>query len=113
MRFLLPLILLTLTACTTKPITVMNNSGAVMRGSYTASLAGGTFKVCRGALVCTGVYNFDTNASGHLTFPVFCNNGLQGNAAASIESNGNGYGKVTFNNGTTLDFVFGNIADSL
>lgn len=114
MRFLLILtgLALTLSACA-KPVTVMNGSGSVMQGSYTASFTGGTFQVCRGKLVCTGAYSLDNTGSPDLYFPVFCNNGLKGNATATLLPDGNGHGTVTFSDGTTLDFLFGKIASTL
>lgn len=106
---------LALSACAIKvPVAVIGDKGNVMRGTATATMAGGSFQVA-GKLhgkeeTCAGHYDSLSN-SITITMAVTCSNGQKGIVIATRESNGiNGSGRVRLEDGTEADFVFGTAA---
>jgi hypothetical protein len=96
----------------TEPVAVIGADGHILRGSVTADLSGGSFEVTDGKLTCSGSYNsLDTSVS--ITMPVLCSDGRKGFVVATRQNNGtDGFGKVTLNDGTQADFVFGRAASA-
>jgi hypothetical protein len=53
------------------------------------------------------------NTSPTITMQVLCSDGRKGFVVATRESSGNsGHGKVTLNDGSSADFVFGHAAEN-
>lgn len=103
-------------ACShTFPIAVVTKDvpGGVMRGTGTASPAGGHFSVSAGALVCAGDYDA-WDHSRTITIPIVCNDGRKGLVTATRnDSLTGGGGRFTLNDGSTGDFIFGPAAARL
>lgn len=94
----------------TQPVAVITKSGQVLRGTTTASLAGGSFQATDGLLTCSGTYNAMT-ASPTLSVKVLCSDGRTGFAIVQRDAGGqSGSGRVRLNDGTEADFVFGSAA---
>jgi hypothetical protein len=102
-----------LTSCTvTGPVAVIGHDGKILRGTYTASLSGGSFQVTDGKLTCAGSYD-SMDTSSTITMPVHCSDGRKGFVVSTRQPNGvDGFGKVTLNDGTQADFVFGKAAEA-
>lgn len=97
--------------CTnTQPVAVIMPSGHILRGTATGALSGGSFQVSDGKLTCSGSYD-SLDMSPTITMPVLCNDGRKGFVVATRQPNGtDGFGKVTLNDGTEANFVFGRAA---
>lgn len=95
-------------ACTTtEPVVVMAPNGQTLRGSATAELSGGTFSVADGRLTCGGTYN-TWAIRRTIEMPVRCSDGRTGTAVATRDITFlAGRGRVSLNDGTQADFVFG------
>jgi hypothetical protein len=94
----------------TVPVAVISKDGQILRGTTTASLAGGEFHATDGKLTCGGTY--DVN-SGSITLnaKVTCSDGRTGFVIATRDRGGqSGSGRVRLSDGTEADFVFGNAA---
>lgn len=98
----------------TVPVAVISGKGDVMRGTSTASMAGGSFQVSgklKGKKTdCSGTYDaFDTSVT--ISMPVRCSDGRRGFVIATRQANGiDGSGRVRLTDGTEADFVFGRAA---
>lgn len=104
-----------LCACTmtrTLPVIVITPKGEILRGTTTASAAGGSFQVTNGLLTCAG--NYDAlNPSVTITMTVLCSDGRKGIVIATREASGMaGHGKVRLNDGSEADFIFGQAAEN-
>lgn len=99
----------------TEPVAVVSKGipGGIMRGTTTASVSGGSFRVSNGSLTCGGDYNaLDTSPT--ISIPVLCSDGRKGIVTATRDSSGmSGGGHFTLNDGTTGDFMFGSAAGKL
>ena len=94
----------------TEPVAVIEPNGHTLRGTATATLSGGSFQVTDGKLTCTGTYD-SWDMSDTITMPVLCSDGRKGFVVATRQANGvDGFGKVTLNDGSHADFVFGRAA---
>jgi hypothetical protein len=81
-----------------------------LRGTTTASLAGGTFEATDGKLTCSGTYD-SLSQSVTLNAKVICNDGRTGFVIATRDRGGqSGSGRVRLSDGSEADFVFGNAA---
>lgn len=113
MKNLLLLSCLVLTACSaTVPIAVMGEDGRILRGTTTASMAGGSFSVTDGKLTCKGSYNPLTE-SDVISMPTVCSDGRRGIVRAIRETATSGHGKIKLNDGYTADMIFGEDAGNL
>jgi hypothetical protein len=104
---------LALSGCAiTEPVAVIGKNGQILRGTCHASLAGASFQVTDGRLTCSGSYNgYDTSTT--IKMPVSCSDGRKGFVVATRQASGlDGSGKVTLNDGTQADFVFGKDANA-
>ena len=100
---------------TTWPVAVVSKGipGGVMRGTATAAVSGGSFKVSNGSLSCAGDYDaFDYSPT--ISVPVLCTDGRKGIITVTRDNSGmSGGGHFTLNDGTTGDFIFGAAAGKL
>ncbi len=109
-------VLLTSCASITVPVAVISGNGDIMRGTATAAMSGGDFRV-EGMLdgkptTCAGTYDsWDTSPT--ISMPVQCSDGRKGFVIATREANGrSGSGRVRLGDGTEADFVFGKAAEA-
>lgn len=114
MRWILPLFALAVGGCSvTQPVAVMGVGGQILRGSATASLAGGTFEATDGSLTCTGKYDL-AERSRKTQGVVTCNDGRKGIVMIERDASGQaGTGRVRLSDGTEADFIFGPTAGTL
>ena len=92
------------------PVAVIGENGMIFRGSATNTfLEGGQFYATNGKAVCTGRYAKQADIET-VSFPVRCNNGLQGIGTAFFESTTHGSGFVSMSDGSRWQFIFGNAA---
>ena len=107
------LLCLSLTACTASaPVAVIGENGEIMRGTTSASMLGGEFKVSNGARTCSGNYNIQ-HGSQNITVNILCNDGHKGLAFVTRDKGGrSGSGRVRMDDGTEADFVFGKAAEA-
>jgi hypothetical protein len=98
-------------ACTiTEPVVVISAGGQTLRGTATATLAGGSFTATDGTLTCGGSYD-SMSLEQTITMPVLCSDGRKGIVIATRDSSGlSGHGRVRLNDGTEADFIFGSAA---
>jgi clan AA aspartic protease (TIGR02281 family) len=113
---LVGIIVFGLSACSsiTVPVAVTGDAlpGGILRGTATASLAGGSFNVSNGALSCGGTYDaLDTSTT--ITMPVHCNDGRNGTVVSTRTSYTSGYGNFILADGTDGRFVFGSAASTV
>ncbi|HEV2336090.1 MAG TPA: hypothetical protein VGS13_11370 [Stellaceae bacterium] len=99
---------LLLTGCSiTEPVVVIGKKGEILRGTATASLAGGSFQVTNGKLTCGGSYDsLDTSLT--ISMPVLCSDGRRGIVIATRDKDGiSGAGTVRLDDGEKGTFMFG------
>jgi hypothetical protein len=86
---------------------VIGQNGQILRGTVTASLAGGSFSATDGRLTCGGGYDaLDTSAT--ISMPVLFSDGRRGIVIATRDANGrSGAGTVRLSDGSTATFMFG------
>jgi hypothetical protein len=78
MRLCVPVLSLALAGCSaTAPVLVVQDDGATLRGTATASLHGGKVHVERPGLSCSGSYRADLQHPT-LTVPMQCSDGTTG-----------------------------------
>lgn len=93
----------------TKPVAVVSEEG-IMRGTATATLAGGSFRVSDDKKVCVGSYN-SLDTSPTISMVVQCDDGRKGIAIVTRDQSGlSGHGRVRMNDGTEADLIFGDAA---
>ena len=109
-KFIVYTLFLLLGSCAiTKPVAVVSKDG-VMRGTATASLSGGTFRVSDANKVCSGSYD-SLDSSPTITMIVQCDDGKKGFAVVTRDRSGlSGHGRVRMNDGTEADLIFGDAA---
>ena len=106
-------LLLLVSGCAiTMPIAVVSKDG-IMRGTATATLSGGSFRVSDDKKVCTGSYDsLDTNPT--ISMVVQCDDGKKGIAIVTRDRSGlSGHGRVRLSDGTEADLIFGDAAAGL
>ena len=95
----------------TKPVAVVSKEG-IMRGTATATLSGGSFRVSDDKKVCVGSYN-SLDTSPTISMIVQCDDGRKGIAIVTRDQSGlSGHGRVRMNDGTEADLIFGDAAAS-
>lgn len=109
LRALPPLVLAGCTA--TAPVAVIGEGGDVMRGTATANLQGGSFRVDGKGRTCAGSYA-NTN-SLTLSIPLQCSDGKRGIAIVTRDPClCSGSGRVRMQDGSEADFIFGQAAEA-
>ena len=82
----------------------------VMRGTVTATLSGGSFRVSDQKNVCVGSYDSITT-NPIISMVVQCDDGRKGIAVVTRDPGGtSGHGRVRMNDGTEADLIFGDAA---
>lgn len=93
-----------------EPVVVIGLHGETLRGSATAALTGGTFRVSDSKLTCGGNYD-DWSLSTTIEMPVRCSDGRKGIAVVTRDASGtSGSGHVRLDDGSSADFIFGSAA---
>jgi hypothetical protein len=96
----------------TEPVVVIAQNGQILRGTSTATLAGGSFTVSDGSLTCSGSYN-SLDLSPTISMPVTCSDGRRGIVIATRDNSGtSGAGTVRLSDGMQGTFMFGAAAAS-
>jgi len=109
---ILAVVLLLIGCSVTQPVAVIGQKGLVLRGTATATLAGGSFEATNGKLTCAGTYD-STTGSITLNAKVLCNDGRTGFAIITRDKGlQSGSGRVRLNDGTEADFIFGPAAQA-
>lgn len=113
-RLEIPPLLLVLLACSacslTEPVVVIQQDGRTLRGTVTASMAGGSFTATDGTLTCGGNYD-SQDESPTISMPVLCSDGRKGIVIATRSGN-SGSGTVRMTDSSTATFMFGPAAAS-
>lgn len=98
----------------TVPVAVISQNGDVMRGTATADMKQGSFRVA-GKIhgrqtTCEGTYDqWDTSVT--ISMAVHCADGRKGIVMATRDASGlSGQGRVRLTDGTEADFIFGKAA---
>ena len=93
----------------TKPVAVVSKEG-IMRGTATATLSGGSFRVSDYKKVCVGSYD-SLDTSSTISMVIQCDDGRKGIAIVTRDPSGlSGHGRVRMNDGTEADLIFGDAA---
>jgi hypothetical protein len=112
-NLIIALSLIGFSACTvTAPVAVISADGQVMRGTATANLQGGSFRVDGGGRTCAGSYN-GMDSSPTLSVPVHCSDGKKGIAIITRDPClCSGSGRIRMQDGSEADFIFGKAAEA-